>query len=94
MYLGSSLLYNRNVAIVLNIKIERVFLYFHTKFDKRFCIVLQTKTISKWQQEAGFIENNELVLKVAPSKWKLTTIKLSTASEEDIRWNIAIYRTK
>ena len=64
------------------------------KFDKRFCIVLQIKIISKWQQEARIIENNESVLKVAPSKWILTTIKASIALEADIRWNIAIYRIK
>jgi len=41
-------LYNRNVALVLNIDTGRVSSQFYMKFDRRFHTVIQNPIESKW----------------------------------------------
>ena len=64
IYLGQSLIHNRNVALVLNIHTGYVSPQFHVKFDVSFRTVLQDKWNATWLTSTGFI--NEYLMRRIP----------------------------
>ena len=61
IYLGQSLIHNRNVALVLNIHTGYVSLQFHVKFDETFQTVHQEKWNATWLSSTGFSKQTNRV---------------------------------
>ena len=55
IHLSHSLLHNKNIVLVLNIKIERVSSQFHIIFNKYFQTILQNTIKSQQKIKEGFI---------------------------------------
>jgi hypothetical protein len=60
LYLGMSPQHGRNVALVLDLETALVSPQFHVTFDPNFETVRGVKTVSKWQNTAGFVGQKQL----------------------------------
>ena len=59
VYLGRSLIHNRNVLLILNLNIGLLNHQFHVIHDPSFDVVNQQSFQSHWQAKAGFLKGEE-----------------------------------
>jgi hypothetical protein len=76
VYIGMSPQHGRNVALVLDIETALVSPQFHVTFDPNFETVKGVKTLSKWQNKAGFIGQKQ---PTKTAKAKASTAAVSKA---------------